>query len=50
MAIDGMLQGKKKIIPGFINKCFIILEKILPESIQDKLTNGEINKLEAVTL
>ena len=41
-----MIAGKKIIIPGFINKCFIVLEKILPEYIQDKLTNGEINKLE----
>ena len=48
-SIDGMLAGKKIIIPGFINKCFIVLEKILPEYIQDKLTNGEINKLEAST-
>ncbi len=49
-SIDGMLAGKKIIIPGFINKCFIVLEKILPEYIQDKLTNGEINKLEEAPL
>ena len=49
-SIDGMLAGKKIIIPGFINKCFIVLEKILPEFIQDKLTNGEINKFEKAPL
>jgi len=50
LSIDGMLEGKKTIIPGFINKCFLFLEKILPEYIQDKLTNGEIKKLEIATI
>jgi short-subunit dehydrogenase len=47
-AIDSMLKGKKLIIPGFINKCFIALDKFLPEFIEDKLTNGEIKKLESM--
>jgi len=50
ISIDGMLEGKKTIIPGFINKCFMVIDKILPEYIQDKLTNGEIKKLEIATI
>ncbi len=46
ISIDGMLEGKRIIIPGFVNKCFMLLDKILPEFIKDKLTNNEINKFE----
>lgn len=49
IAIDGMLKGKKVVVPGFINKCFRALDKILPEFIEDKLTSSEISKLEKVT-
>ena len=48
IAIDGMLSKKKIIIPGFVNKCFMILDKILPEFIKDILTNREIKKFPAV--
>ena len=48
-AIDGMLAGKKEIIPGFINNCFVKIDKILPEYFEDKLTNNEIKKLEVLT-
>ncbi len=47
-AIDSMLKGKKLVIPGFINKCFMALDKLLPEFIEDKLTSSEIKKLETV--
>ncbi len=46
ISIDGMLKGERIIIPGFVNKCFMLLDKILPEFIKDKLTNNEINKFE----
>ncbi|MBE9490010.1 MAG: SDR family NAD(P)-dependent oxidoreductase [Bacteroidetes bacterium] len=49
ISINGMLEGKKLIIPGFVNKCFMILDKILPEFLKDKLTNMELNKFKAVT-
>jgi hypothetical protein len=49
MAIDGMLTGKKEIIPGFINNCFVKIDKVLPEYIEDKLTNNEIKKIEVIT-
>ncbi|MGK0253813.1 MAG: short-subunit dehydrogenase [Mariniflexile sp.] len=47
IAIDGMLERKKIIIPGFVNKCFMVLDKILPEFIKDILTNREIKKFPA---
>ncbi len=49
IAVNGMLKGKKVVVPGFINKCFLALDKLLPEFIQDKLTSGEIKKLETIT-
>jgi short-subunit dehydrogenase len=49
IAVNGMLKGKKVVVPGFINKFFLALDKLLPEFIQDKLTSGEIKKLETIT-
>jgi hypothetical protein len=49
IAIDGMLTGKKEIIPGFINNCFVKIDKILPEYIEDRLTNNEIKKIESLS-
>ncbi|MBT8393421.1 MAG: SDR family NAD(P)-dependent oxidoreductase [Flavobacteriaceae bacterium] len=49
IALDGMFHGKKVVVPGLINKFFRALDKILPEFIEDKLTNGEIKKLEATS-
>jgi hypothetical protein len=39
-----MLCKKSIVVPGFINKCLMLLDKLLPEFIQDKLTSREINK------
>ncbi len=47
ISIEGMLKKKNIIIPGFVNKCFMILDKLLPEFIKDKLTNREIKKFPA---
>lgn len=47
ISIDGMLKRKIIIIPGFVNKCFMALDKILPQFVKDKLANREINKLPA---
>ena len=49
ISIDGMFEGKKLIIPGFVNKCFMVLDKILPEFIKDMLTNMELNKFKVAT-
>ena len=44
IAIDSMLLKKKVVVPGFINQCLMVLDKLLPEFIKDKLTNRELNK------
>lgn len=44
IAIDGMMNKKIVIVPGFINKCFMFLDKLLPEFIKDILTSREIKK------
>ncbi|WP_242155427.1 SDR family NAD(P)-dependent oxidoreductase [Aestuariivivens sediminis] len=44
IAIDSMLCRKKVIVPGFVNKCLMALDWILPEAIKDWLTIREINK------
>jgi len=48
VAIDGMLRGRKIMIPGYINRFFKWLDNFLPEYIEDKLTNREIKKLETI--
>ncbi|WP_027137155.1 SDR family NAD(P)-dependent oxidoreductase [Gaetbulibacter saemankumensis] len=45
MAVDAMLDGQTLLIPGFINKCLMVLDKILPEFIKDRLAERELNKL-----
>ena len=45
IAIDAMMQKKNIIVPGFINKCFMVLDKLLPEFIKNILANREIKKL-----
>jgi short-subunit dehydrogenase len=44
IAIDGMLHKKSVVVPGFLNKCFMVLDKLLPEFIKDRLANSEIKK------
>jgi len=44
IAINAVLRKQTLIVPGFINKCLIVLDKLLPEFIKDKLTNRELNK------
>ena len=49
IAIKGMFDKKGVIVPGFINKCLMLLDKLLPEFIKDYLANREINKFTAAT-
>jgi short-subunit dehydrogenase len=49
ISIDGMMQQKGVIVPGFINKCFLFINKILPKFIKDKLTEREISKFPTPT-
>ncbi len=45
IAINAMLKKKILVVPGFINKCLMVFDKLLPEFIKDIVTNREINKL-----
>ena len=49
IAIDAMIRKNKVVIPGFINKCLMFLDKLLPEFIKDYLANREIKKFPAAT-
>lgn len=49
IAIDGMMNKKMVIVPGFVNKCFMFLDKLLPEFVKDMLTSKEIKKFPAAT-
>lgn len=44
ISIDAMIDRKRIVIPGFINKCFMVLDKLLPEFIKDILANREFKK------
>jgi short-subunit dehydrogenase len=48
IAINGLLSGKNIIVPGFVNKCFRLVDKIIPEYIKDKMINREIEKFETI--
>ena len=45
IAIVGMVRKKCVVVPGFVNKCFIVLDKLLPVFIKDILARRELNKL-----
>ncbi|MCH4553617.1 SDR family NAD(P)-dependent oxidoreductase [Aestuariibaculum lutulentum] len=49
IAVEALLKGKAMVVPGFINKCLMVLDKLLPEIIKDKLAEREINKLPVST-
>jgi hypothetical protein len=44
IAIDAMLRKRGVVVPGFVNKCFMVLDKLLPDFIKDSLANSEIKK------
>ena len=45
--IEKMLAGKKLIIPGRLNRFFLLLDKLLPEFIKSRLIKKSITKLKA---
>ena len=45
LAIDGLLKGKKVIIPGKMNQFFMLLDKILPEGFKKILTGNTMKKI-----
>ncbi|MBD0825271.1 SDR family NAD(P)-dependent oxidoreductase [Aestuariibaculum marinum] len=44
IAVDALFKKKNLVIPGFINKCLMFLDKLLPEFIKDKIAESEIKK------
>jgi len=45
--IEKMLAGKKLIIPGRLNRFFLLLDKLLPEFIKSRLIKKSMTKLKA---
>jgi len=45
IAIDGLLRGKEVIIPGRVNKFFMLLDKLLPEGIKKMITGNAMRKM-----
>jgi hypothetical protein len=45
LAIDGLLNGNERIIPGRLNRFFIFLDKLLPAWLKNKMTLKQIEKL-----
>ncbi|MDF1517318.1 MAG: SDR family NAD(P)-dependent oxidoreductase [Lutibacter sp.] len=50
LAIDGMLKGKEVIVPGIVNKFYMLLNSILPKPVKDKITSAEMNKFKTEIL
>lgn len=48
IAINGLLRRKEVIIPGFTNKFFLLLDKLLPETFKKAVTSRQMNKLNSV--
>lgn len=49
VAMDGMFNKKELIIPGYWNRVFMFLDKILPKWIKEMITNNEMKKARAFT-
>jgi hypothetical protein len=46
VAIDGLLKGKEVIIPGRVNKFFMILDKLLPGFLKKMITGHAMKKID----
>ena len=44
IAMDGLLKKKEMIIPGFWNKFFMIMDKLIPKWLKEKLTDRQMKK------
>lgn len=49
IAINGLLKCKEVIIPGLLNRLFLILDSFLPQFIKKAITNYQMKKLESIT-
>lgn len=50
IAINGLLNRKEVIIPGVINKIFLLFDKILPAALKKMLTNRQMKLLNSIPL
>jgi len=49
IAIKGLLNGKEVIIPGRVNKLFLLMDKVLPRFIKEMMTGRQMKKIKSVT-
>ena len=49
VAITGLLKGKEVIIPGRINKMFLLMDKLLPSFIKKMITGHQMKNIKSVT-
>jgi hypothetical protein len=45
VALNGLLKGKGVIIPGRLNKLFLLLDKILPYVLKTFMTNRTMKRI-----
>ncbi len=45
IAMDGLLKGKEVIIPGIVNKIFLLLNYLIPASLKKMITNRQMGTL-----
>ena len=45
IAIDGLLKGKKEIIPGVVNRLLVLLNSLLPAYIKDNIIKRRLNTI-----
>lgn len=43
--ITGLLKRKETIIPGKLNRLFLIMDKVVFQSVKDLLINGQVNRM-----
>lgn len=44
-AINGLLEGKKEIIPGFANRCLLMLDKIIPSYLKEIIIKQNLKRI-----
>ncbi len=49
IAIDGLLKGREVIIPGLLNRMFLLIDMLLPPMIKKVVTNYQMKKIRSVT-
>ena len=50
IAINGLLNGREVIIPGKINKLFLLMNRLIPSLIKKKIIGRQMKKIKSVTL